>query len=106
MNFYAVEYVYDINLQHIGDEVRPAHREFLTHLFESGTLVFAGSWILHDDDTALGSTPGAWLMLKAPSAQTALGILDDDPYRQAGYIIDRRINHWNPVLSPFKDDIG
>lgn len=103
MNFYAVEYVYKENCKQIGDEVRPAHREFLTGLFESGVLVFAGSWILQPEDTYTGSTPGAWLMLKANSAEDVLKILNDDPYLEADYISERRINHWNPVFSPFSD---
>jgi uncharacterized protein YciI len=68
---------------------RPAHREYLRSLFESGKLVMSGPWA---DET------GAMLVYEAESLEAARELLEADPYRAAGVLADARIREWRVVF--------
>jgi uncharacterized protein YciI len=47
--------------------------------------------------------PGALLIFKAESVEALAGLLDQDPFDQAGCIGERVINQWNPVFGPWSN---
>lgn len=65
--------------------VRPAHREFLRSL---PALLASGPT----------DVDGAFLIFEAGSADEVLGLLDADPFLSGGFIADRRVAGWTPVL--------
>lgn len=67
-------------------EVRPRHREFLKGL--GPTLVLSGPT----------DARGAFLIFDAASAEEIAGLLDADPYQLEGFIGERRVVGWTPVL--------
>jgi uncharacterized protein YciI len=91
MNTYAVNYFYvaDEETMH---EVRPIHRAWLTQQLEAGVLLASGPMV---------DNPGALLIFKAESVEALAGLLDQDPFDQAGCIGERVINQWNPVFGPW-----
>jgi uncharacterized protein len=77
--------------EYIGDDdarqaVRPRHREFLAGL--GATLVASGP----TDAT------GAILIFEAGSADEVTQLLDADPFKVEGFIGERRVVGWTPVL--------
>ena len=74
------------------DAVRPIHRAWLTQLLEDGVLLASGPLV---------DNPGALLIFKAESVEALAGLLDQDPFDQAGSIGERVINQWNPVFGPW-----
>jgi uncharacterized protein YciI len=70
-------------------ETRPRHREYLKSLFDAGKIWLSGPWT---DDT------GAMLMYEAADAAEAERMLEADPYRAAGVIVNARIHEWRPVM--------
>jgi uncharacterized protein YciI len=84
MSFYVVTYEYtgDADAQQL---VRPQHREFLKGL---PTLVVSGPT----------DANGAVLIFEAGSAEEVGGLLDADPFQLEGFIGERRIVGWTPVL--------
>jgi uncharacterized protein YciI len=85
---FAVEYSYieDVPRRHA---VRPAHREYLGTLVDSGALLAAGAWTADD---------GALLLFDAEDEATVQGYLDNDPYKAADVISATKITPWNAVL--------
>lgn len=77
------EYTDDASAQQL---VRPRHREFLREL--GSTLVASGPT---DAD-------GAVLIFEAASAEAVTGLLDADPFQLEGFIRERRVVGWTPVL--------
>ena len=67
-------------------EMRPKHREFLSNL---------GSALVASGPT---DTNGAVLIFEAASAAEVAGWLDADPFRSGGFIAERRVFGWTPVL--------
>lgn len=70
-------------------QTRPAHRDYLRSLFDSGRLTMSGPWV---DDT------GAMLIYEAESQEEAEALLAADPYRAAGVLADARIKEWRVVF--------
>ena len=93
MNTYAVNYFYVTDDETMA-EVRPIHRAWLAKQLEEGTLLASGPLV---------DTPGALLIFKAESLETLAGLLDQDPFDQAGCIGERVINQWNPVFGPWSN---
>ena len=93
MNTYAVNYFYVADKATM-DEVRPIHRAWLTQQLEAGFLLASGPMV---------DNPGALLIFKAESVEALAGLLDQDPFDQAGCIGERVINQWNPVFGPWSD---
>ena len=73
------------------DEHRPAHRDHLRVLFEQGRLIVSGP-------LAEGGDPGALLIFDAEEADAVAALLDDDPFRARGLIVEREIRRWNPAF--------
>ena len=73
-------------------QTRPTHRAYLRSLFDQGKLAMSGPWT---DDT------GAMLIYEAADLEEAQRLLDADPYRAAGVIVDARIKEWKVVMGPF-----
>ena len=93
MNTYAVNYFYVADDETMA-EVRPIHRDWLTKQLEAGALLASGPLV---------DTPGALLIFKAESVEALAGLLDQDPFDQAGCIGERVINQWNPVFGPWSN---
>ena len=91
MNTYAVNYFYVADDETMS-EVRPIHRAWLTQQLEAGNLLASGPMV---------DNPGALLIFKAESVEALAGLLDQDPFDQAGCIGERVINQWNPVFGPW-----
>lgn len=96
MPTYAVEYEYDDRSAE-RDRVRPEHRAFLRGLHDDGALLASGPW------TGPDATPGALLLVRAASADEALGTLDADPFVRAGLVTGRSAREWDPVIGPWGD---
>jgi uncharacterized protein YciI len=93
MNTYAVNYFYVADAETMA-EVRPIHRAWLTEQLAAGVLLASGPMV---------DTPGALLIFKAESVEALAGLLDQDPFDQAGCIGERVINQWNPVFGPWSN---
>jgi uncharacterized protein len=84
LSLFAVTYDYTDDVQ-AQDAVRPRHRDFLRAL---------------DANVASGPTDagGAFLIFEAASAEAVEALLDADPFALAGFIRERRVVAWTPVL--------
>lgn len=94
MAIFTVFYTYVDNPTRL-DEVRPAHRSFLTGLNEAGTVLASGPFTTGD--------AGALLLVRAESAAAVAEILDRDPFREGALIAGRTIREWRPVTGPWAD---
>ncbi|MBB6627364.1 hypothetical protein H5V45_08530 [Nocardioides sp. KIGAM211] len=92
MSYFAVTYAYTDDTA-ARDELRPAHREFLA---AQATLALSGPT---DDD-------GALLLFEAGSADEVATLLDEDPFATAGLVAERSVVGWNPVLGPWREQLG
>ena len=72
------------------DEYRPAHKDYLSSLFEQGRIVISGP--LTD------GAPGALLILQADDASHVAALLDKDPFWPLGLIAHREIRSWSPFF--------
>jgi uncharacterized protein len=103
---FAVHYEYDTR-RDVQDAVRPDHRAFVRSLLDAGTLLASGPLRgepAHDGGARTGpdaTPPGALLIVRAPSADAALRLLDADPFREAGVVVSRSAREWDPVTGPF-----
>lgn len=87
MTYFAATYTYGVPESDLATR-RTAHREYLAGLSE---LVLCGPW----DDGA-----GALLIFRAESAVAVEALLDADPFVEAGYVAERAVHAWNPILGP------
>ena len=69
--------------------VRPDHRKFLADLGSKGILLASGPMIHY---------PGAHQIYEAESTEALAALLDQDPFDIAGFIGERTINEWNPIM--------
>lgn len=69
-------------------EVRPAHREYSKTLADKGVLLAGGPY----EDGA-----GAMLVYEVADAAELRGVLDADPYTEAGVIASTTVREWNAV---------
>jgi len=88
MAIYAVQYIYS-EAPEILDGIRAEHRAFLRCLVEDGILLASGPLV--DRNAAL-------LIFKADSPEIVAGLLDKDPFEHAGFVGERIIEQWNPIL--------
>lgn len=101
MAFYFVEYTYR-DAEDDMAKVRPRHRQFLGHLYDTNQLMLVGPFVKEVEDQRDDNAPGAVLIVRADDSRAALRMLDDDPFRTEGFIIKRRVRRWNPVYAPFE----
>ncbi|WP_425559386.1 YciI family protein [Catenulispora yoronensis] len=85
---FAVEYVYTADTDK-RDEIRPAHRAFLSGLQEKGHLLASGPW---------ANGTGALLVFEFEDEDALKTALEHDPFADADLISRVRINEWTPVL--------
>lgn len=71
-------------------EVRPAHREYLRGLKETGRLVASGPFT---DDS------GALIIYEAATAEEAQQLINGDPFRERGVFLSWNVRAWNPVIA-------
>lgn len=91
MNTYAVNYFYSADETSLA-ELRPIHRAWLKVQYEQGVLLASGPLV---------DNPGALLILKANTVEELAALLDNDPFDIAGFIGERVITQWNPVIGPW-----
>lgn len=70
-------------------EVRPRHRQYLGQLKEQGKLFASGPFT---DDS------GALIIYEADSEDEARGLLEADPFRQAGVFQEIQLKEWRQVM--------
>lgn len=92
MSTFVVSYVYDERRAE-QDVLRPAHRAFLRSLLDDGVLLASGPWT--------EGPSGALILLRADDGAAALAALDPDPFLAAGFIAERTVRGWNPVIGPW-----
>lgn len=90
MAYFIVDYTYDTTRTAEQDAVRADHRAFLGGLAERGINVASGPWV--------DSAPGAHIVMRGESADEVLALLDDDPFCRGGFVAERAIRQWNPVI--------
>jgi uncharacterized protein len=88
MAIYAVQYMYS-EAPEVLDGIRAEHRAFLRSLAEEGILIASGPLV--DRNAAL-------LIFKAESPDALAALLDTDPFEVAGFIGERVIEAWNPII--------
>jgi uncharacterized protein YciI len=88
MAIYAVQYIYS-EAPEVLDGIRADHRAFLRSLAEEGTLIASGPIV--DRNAAL-------LIFKSDSVEALASLLDTDPFEIAGFIGERVIEQWNPII--------
>lgn len=88
MAIYAVQYIYS-EASEIMDGIRADHRSFLRDLIDRGLLLASGPLV--DRNAAL-------LIFKADGPEVVAGLLDQDPFEFAGFVGERIIEQWNPLL--------
>ena len=92
MTMFSVEYTYAEAAAAARDEHRPAHREFLGALHESGELLFVGPFT---------DGSGAALMVDADDEAAARALLARDPFAAADAIAAVTVREWKQVYGPF-----
>jgi uncharacterized protein YciI len=89
MSTFATVYTYVADSDSRRDEVRPAHRDYLTTLTDQGRLVVSGPWV--------GAPAAALLVFAGESADDVRALVDADPFVQAGLVADISIREWTIV---------
>lgn len=84
---YLVELAFDGSPERLA--LRPAHRELLQQLRDSGRLVMAGPFV---DES------GAVLIFDVASESEVASLMDEDPYYRAKGVTVVRTQEWTPVV--------
>ena len=71
-------------------ETRPAHREYLKRLLDSGHLAISGPFT---DDS------GGLLVYEAETLAEAEALLRNDPFTKAGVFVSWTIRGWKPIMA-------
>lgn len=72
------------------DQIRPAHRQYLSKLLAEGKLAISGPFI---------DRSGALIVYEADSLEEAEKILQGDPFHANGVFVTWKIRPWNPVFA-------
>lgn len=91
MATYIVRYHYSASSEELSG-IRPIHREWLSEQLAAGRLLASGPLV---------DLPQALLIWRADDPATLGELLDQDPFDIAGFIGEREVAEWNPVLGPF-----
>lgn len=89
MALYAALFTYVADPDRI-DEVRPAHREYLKTLLDSGSLHEAGRF---------GHERGGLIVYSTETESEARGLLDRDPFTLEGVISIDSVQEWKVIFS-------
>lgn len=95
MSIFAVTYAYD-DRSELQDEVRPLHRAFLAGLYAAGILLASGP-------VSGDGARGALLIVRATDQAAALDLLRNDPFYEAGILLERAAVAWTVVNGPWQD---
>jgi uncharacterized protein len=71
-------------------KVRPAHRQYLTSVFEQGKIVMSGPFT---DDR------GALMVYEAANREEVEAIIAADPFSQNGVFVSWELRPWNVVFA-------
>lgn len=71
-------------------QVRPAHREYLKGLQQSGNFVVGGPF---------GGDTGALIVYEAETPEQVEGFLREDPFAQQGVFVSWTIKSWKIVMA-------
>ena len=91
MAIFAVQLKFDASGTEARMQVRPAHREYLAFLKESGKLVEAGPF---------ADESGALLVYDVADEAELRDILAKDPYTPAGVYELGLLKEWNQIFTP------
>ncbi|HEY1759106.1 MAG TPA: YciI family protein [Bryobacteraceae bacterium] len=69
---------------------RPAHREYLKKLLDSGNLAISGPFT---DDS------GGLLIYEADTLEQAEALIREDPFAKAGVFLNWTIRGWKPIMA-------
>jgi uncharacterized protein YciI len=69
---------------------RPAHREYLKKLLDSGNLAISGPFT---DDS------GGLLIYEADTWEQAEALIREDPFTKAGVFLSWNIRGWKPIMA-------
>lgn len=69
---------------------RPAHREYLKGLLESGRLAISGPFT---DDS------GGLLIYEAETLEQAEALIREDPFAKGGVFLSWNIRGWKPIMA-------
>jgi len=86
---FAADIVYTRDAAKIA-EARPAHREYLKGLLDSGHLAISGPFT---DDS------GGLLVYEAETLAEAEALLRNDPFAKAGVFLTWTIRGWKPIMA-------
>ena len=89
MTVFAVEYRYATGAADRLDEVRPAHRAWLRDRADEGVLLASGPY------EGGGS---ALLIFRAEDRAELDALLAQDPFAEAGLIVETGVTVWNPII--------
>lgn len=89
MALYAALFDYIDDQERIA-EVRPAHRAYLQHLLNDGTLHEAGRF---------GDERGGLIVYNTASEADARELLRHDPFMEEGVITDVSVREWKVIFS-------
>ena len=76
-------------------EVRATHREYLASLKQRGKLAFSGPFL---DERGQINNSGALIVYEAANADEARGLLEADPFHQAGVYGTYSMRPWEQVF--------
>ncbi|MFM7029843.1 MAG: YciI family protein [Micrococcales bacterium] len=91
MATFVVQYLYSQEKSDM-DGLRAEHRAYLRTLLDSGSLLASGPLVDRN---------GALLIFSADSPEDVALQLDSDPFEMAGFIGERIIEEWNPIMGPW-----
>ena len=91
MAVFVVQYLYSEEKSAM-DGLRPEHRAYLRTLLDAGSLLASGPLV--DRNAAL-------LIFSAEGPEAVAALLDRDPFEVAGFIGERIIEEWNPIMGPW-----
>lgn len=88
MKFAAIiEYTTDVAKT---EQIRPAHRQYLSTLRASGQLAISGPFT---------DAPGALIVYEADTIEEAEKFLKGDPFHANGVFVSWKIRPWNTVFA-------
>jgi uncharacterized protein len=94
MPIFAVHYTYAPANAAGRDEHRPAHREWLHGLVETGAVLSSGAY---------PDGSGALILFSQPDLAAAEKLLTEDPFRRADVVDGVRVVQWQPTMGAFSE---
>lgn len=89
MAYFAAVWTYGDDVER-RQEVRPAHREYLSGLVAQGKILMSGPF---------GDDSGAVVIYDVADLPEAQELMANDPFAQNGIIVDATVKEWRVVMS-------